>query len=180
MKRNRTPLELQCNVCRIACTKKCSKCNTYYCSVEHQTQDWPQHKTSDMHLGGGAYVFPPPEPVYGDSDSASFDPVAYLSYSNLYPSIMKQHSTVPDYSLDAMPFSPLYDRAGLTPKRVHEMFEKRKACSRSHDAHSNSGSSLNGRQMALKINANAAYGFAKYFHHQQPQGTRDDKGNFSD
>lgn len=180
MKRVQVTRELQCNVCHIACAKKCSKCNTFYCSIEHQTQDWAQHKTSDMHLGGGAYVFPPSEPVCGDSDSISFDPVAYLSHSNLYPSVMKWHKRVPDYSLDAMLFSPLYDRMGLTPKHVNEILKERKAHNHSHDDRSKSGSPLDGKQLALKISANAAYGLAKYPHRQRPRDMRDDKGNFSD
>lgn len=33
-----------CNVCGVQCKKRCKYCKTYYCGLEHQNQDWKEHK----------------------------------------------------------------------------------------------------------------------------------------
>ena len=33
-----------CNVCGGQCKKRCKYCKTYYCGLEHQNQDWKEHK----------------------------------------------------------------------------------------------------------------------------------------
>eukprot|EP00429_Kryptoperidinium_foliaceum_P067796 CAMPEP_0176054834 /NCGR_PEP_ID=MMETSP0120_2-20121206/27288_1 /TAXON_ID=160619 /ORGANISM="Kryptoperidinium foliaceum, Strain CCMP 1326" /LENGTH=209 /DNA_ID=CAMNT_0017388309 /DNA_START=120 /DNA_END=749 /DNA_ORIENTATION=+ len=40
-----------CNVCGKETTTECSRCHTvFYCSREHQQEDWKQHKLSQCHL----------------------------------------------------------------------------------------------------------------------------------
>ena len=40
-----------CNVCGVECKFRCSKCHTaYYCSVEHQKQEWATHKVKCKRL----------------------------------------------------------------------------------------------------------------------------------
>ncbi len=39
------PNEVYCNVCSVVSKLTCSNClASFYCSIEHQTQDWPTHK----------------------------------------------------------------------------------------------------------------------------------------
>ena len=39
------PNEVYCAICGVVSTLKCSKClSIYYCSAEHQLQDWSTHK----------------------------------------------------------------------------------------------------------------------------------------
>lgn len=43
-----------CSVCGAACTSKCGKCRArYYCSREHQAQDWKTHKSECRALDSG-------------------------------------------------------------------------------------------------------------------------------
>ena len=35
----------KCNVCSAITNYRCQKCNTFYCSRQCQSKDWPIHKT---------------------------------------------------------------------------------------------------------------------------------------
>ena len=44
-KLEKNPNDFYCDVCGVVSTDKCSKCSSaFYCSAEHQLQDWPTHK----------------------------------------------------------------------------------------------------------------------------------------
>lgn len=34
----------KCSICQYACDTACGRCTKYYCSLECQISDWPQHR----------------------------------------------------------------------------------------------------------------------------------------
>lgn len=66
------PIEKFCKICREQCNKKCSGCDAvYYCSSEHQLQDWPRHKSECNILKQGKKVTIQPEPIITREDGST-------------------------------------------------------------------------------------------------------------